>query len=233
MAEIQYLFQFELTEIVFTDTKLKEENIKKINQILNDMKAIHRDIGFIVKRINEESKIFPTDYLKNDQYWTFPFMHTDDYIYLCMDIKTIYWYILLQLDKIPKFLNLLFEGGGNKPQINSMRNYLKTICNKKGDKNFDDLKNIILSYKNYHDEIDKIRDKLTAHDVAANQHLILSNNYWGIVLRGYTNDDIVYKVITRDLLEKDLSQLAYLFIEIHQFLSERINQLPFKRLEKI
>ena len=211
-----------------------DDQIKALNLIL-DMSSIHNDIHHVTKRINSEIKVihplnleFNRKFQKNS---SASMKVIDEFLLINMDIKPLYLFFLILIDKIPKFLNLLFVKG-HSPRDRSFEEYKKSIRKYEGGEEFKKLKSIILSYWLYHKEIKNFRDDcIVHHSIGKNPMAYGEDNLWFVF--GYEfNNEILWKTIDIDKIQSHITLMLLLFRDIATWLDYNLANIYFEMKPK-
>lgn len=208
----------------------RDDQIKALNLIL-DMSSIHNDIHHVIERINSEIKVIhPLNlefYRKFQKYSSASMKVIDEFLLINMDIKTLYLFFIILIDKIPKFLNLLFVKS-RSPRDRSFEDYKKSIIKYEGGEEFNKLKSIILSYCSYHEEIKNFRDDCIAHHSVGKIPIAYGkDNLWFVF--GYEfNNEIMWKKIDIDEIQSHIILMLLLFRDIATWLDDNLVNIYFE-----
>jgi len=212
----------------------RDDQIKVLKLIL-DMSSIHNEIHHVIKRINSEIKVIHPLFLEFNRKFqknsSASMEIVDEFLLINMDIKTLYLFFLILIDKLPKFLNLLFVKG-NRPRDGSFEDYKKSIRKYEGEEEFKKLESIIQSYWRYHKEIKDFRDDcIVHHSVNKNPIAYGEDNLWFVF--GYeSNSEILWKSIDIDEIQSHITLMLKLFRDIATWLDDNFENIYFETKPK-
>ena len=251
LKEIDWRAEYNLGKSLHEKMESNEINIevslgKKLWLKCLDLQGVFLDLGLIVSRINEDGSIINRrqEFLEiaHDRMWTNDEAKEYESLeyaisYLLLDVKTLLINIMIFMDVLARFLSLCIRSK-KQPNSRSFSKFKKDLENYKG-RETEELKEMIYEKTSWFDEVKDLRDDFIVHHPAARHVLEFRGGEayvpFTTTTRGYNEQKkskIVMGAIAKSISVKKIddiiSQLKEFLGDLNEYLSQRINMLPFE-----
>lgn len=196
--------------------------IKRINDDLMKLNS-RRDLLDIVDDINlteEEKDSLIEEHLDLDVFIN----------YLIIDIKSLYVWLLIFLDKIPEMTLTTFQYNQKGIKDDSYNNFIETIKNSEHNR-LKELYIIFNVYDEYFQNVRKIRHHYTIHKskiTLPGMTTTQKRDYFSITLSTYKKEYAPIIVLDNELINSHLLLLKSFLRDLNGYLCKNIKEMPFK-----
>jgi len=206
---------------------------KNIYRYILELENIYRDIILTINRINGHYKISNRQlelFTKINMLNEYEQTEYDELLkydlqgYLRLDIRILFVFINIFMDKIPKFLNSLFKPG-TKPRSSSYHRYVKSLEKFNGTE-IDHLKRIVNSAYIWYEDIKEIRDAYVVHQPAIHGASAYGDDYISTVLSTSKYKGIRYKPISNEYIQSIINVLEKFVKDVTNFLETHYDNIP-------
>jgi len=199
------------------------EDIRKLNK--------QDDLFKKLTRIDEHGELLNNELTEEERdVIAEKFIDLNIYInYYVLDIKSLYVWIMIFMDKLPKYLKLFINRKRQKISTYSFRRFVNSLQNQKG-REIEQLTLILNAHRSWFEEIKDIRDDYTIHNPRITIPGITSSGSRDYIsgLLGTTRQDKSSNLpISNEIIDVHLSLLKKILRDLNGFLNDNIQNMPF------
>jgi len=213
-------------------------NIPNFMSIHTDLSNLFSELNHIVKRLNNDisdaNRILDiwdkvVEDKKIDEVQDKELDEAEYIAYFHIDIKTLYIWFMIFMDKLPKFLILLFKRMESMPETRDYDHFYKSLKNYKG-KEIEELYIILNAYYIWFKEIKDIRDDYTIHHPRISMHFLTSSKskeYISGSIGTVRKDQPQSIPISNEKIDAQLQVFLGFIRSLNDFLCKNVEKIPF------
>jgi hypothetical protein len=216
------------------DLNLRKSNFNNFISYYLDLKNVFNIIKLSLLRLNDHIDKF-NDYNKlfllykdgktspNDEKEMLKLeIH---FVYFKLDCKTLFIQSSIFMDKIGKFLSVLFQDRG--PESKNYFHFVNSI-NKYKNKGIDELIRLINAYPVMYDELKNIRDNYIIHQSKETLGSVIGPDYFSISLGTRKGGMPKFVSISNEYIDVFTSQLKSYLKNLNKYLCNNVEKIPFR-----